>query len=87
MSNLKKSGNFVKFLVDVKTKNQVQSLLHTLTPDQNLAIREIIYNVSHRYPNRYKRLVKKVHKPLSIHFLKNTGNNCGNFCKNIRLLF
>ena len=68
MSNLKKSGNFVKFLVDVKTKKQAQALLHTLTPGQNSAVREIVYNVSRRYPNRYKRLVKKVHKPLSIHF-------------------
>ena len=70
MSHLKKSGNFVKFLVDVKTKKQAQALLHTLTPAQNSAIREIIYNVSRRYPNRYKRLAKKVHKALSIHFLK-----------------
>ena len=63
MSHLKKSGNFVKFLVDVKTKG-------TLTPAQNSAVREIIYNVSRRYPNRYKRLAQKVHKPLSNHFLK-----------------
>ena len=46
MSHLKKSGNFVKFLVDVKTKKQAQALLHTLTPAQNSAIREIIYNMS-----------------------------------------
>lgn len=70
MSNLKKLGNFVKFLVDVKTKKQAQALLHTLTPAQNLAIREIIYNVSRRYPSRYKRLAKKVYKPLSVHFFK-----------------
>ena len=31
MSHLKKSGNFVKFLVDVKTKKQAQALLGTLT--------------------------------------------------------
>ena len=42
-------------------------MLHTLTPAQNLAIREIIYNVSRRYPNR---LAKKVYKPLSVHFFK-----------------
>ena len=46
MSNLKKMGNFVKFFVDVKTKKQAEALLYTLTPAQNLAIREIIYNVS-----------------------------------------
>ena len=68
MSNLKKLGNFVKFLVDVNTKKQAQALLHTLTPAQNLAIREIIYNVSRRYPNCYKRFAKKVYKPLSVHF-------------------
>ena len=70
MSNFKKLGNFVKFVVDVKTKKQAQALLHTLTLAQNLVIREIIYNVSRRYPNRYKRLAKKVYKPLSVHFLK-----------------
>ena len=46
MSNLKKLENFVKFLMNVKTKKQAQTLLHTLTPAQNLAVREIIYNVS-----------------------------------------
>ena len=70
MSHLKKSENFVKFLLDVKTKKQAQALLGSLTPAQNSAVREIIYNVSRRYPNRYKRLAKKVHKPLSNHFLK-----------------
>ena len=70
MSYLKKLENFVKFLVNVKTKKQTQALLQNLTPAQNLAIREIIYNVSRRYPNHYKRLAKNVSKPLSIHFLK-----------------
>ena len=46
MSHSKKLENFVKFLVDVKTKKQAQALLHTLTPAQNLVVREIIYNVS-----------------------------------------
>ena len=55
MSHLKKSENFVKFLLDVKTKKQAQALLGSLTPAQNSAVREIIYNVSRRYPNRYKR--------------------------------
>ena len=46
MSHLKKSENFVKFLVDVKTKKQAQALLGSLTPAQNSAVREIIYKVS-----------------------------------------
>ena len=59
MSNLKKSGNFVKFLVDVKTKKQAQALLHTLTPAEKSAIREIIYNVSVDIPIVIKGLPKK----------------------------
>ena len=69
--SLKKIGKFfLKFLLDVKTKKQAQALLGSLTPAQNSAVREIIYNVSRRYPNRYKRLAKKVHKPLSNHFFE-----------------
>ena len=79
MSNLKKLETFVRFLLDIKTKKQFKSVLFTLTAAQNLVLREIIYNITQRFPNRYKRLSKKVYKPLSVHFLKTHWENLWKF--------
>ena len=69
MSNLEKEQDFIRFLLSSPLKKQAKGLLLTLTPSQNLAVREIIYNVGQQFPTRYQRLKKKVYKPLSKHFL------------------
>ena len=81
MSALKKQKNFVRFILSSPLKKQVKVLLHNLTPGQNLALREIIHNVGRFFPRRYKRLQKKIKKPLSAHFLKRYWENLWDFLK------
>ena len=76
MSFLTQEGHFVRFVLTAPSKKQVKALLWTLTPRQNLTLREIILNVGEQYPQKYKKL-----KPLSTHFVRTHWENLLTFLK------
>ena len=81
MSFLQKQKEFVKFFLTTPSKKQAKGLLLTLTPGQNLVLREIILNISNLFPQKYPKLQKKVKKPLSKHFLSKHWEELWEFLK------
>lgn len=86
MSFLEKQKDFVRFIISTPNKKQAKLLLVSADPQQNSALREIIFNIGALFPQRYLKLKKKIKKPLTKHFLNKHWENLLEFLKEHSLL-